>query len=160
MQTATDFFKSALFQEVHAGAFYNKASEITHNDESRMLFLEMAQMEDDHARSLIERAKNAPCVLDFDPYQYLTELESNMEATISENEMNVIQNGDLRTVLALAIELENQARDTYEQLALKATSPEVASYCQEMVKIEQKHKNALTNLLLSLDMTPDERPGL
>ncbi len=43
MESPTDILKTVLSHEVKASAFYSLASEITHNDESRMLFIELGR---------------------------------------------------------------------------------------------------------------------
>lgn len=160
MKSAADVFKMALFNEVKADAFYKKAADITQNDESRMLFLQLSQMEDDHARALIRKAAKAPCAMEFDPEQYLRELETTTNTTISEEENRVLEHGSMQEVLQLAIELENQAQDTYHSLAEKAVDRNVRDLCLELADVEEKHAIALQNLLNSLSMDSDDRPGL
>ncbi|MBF0309765.1 MAG: ferritin family protein [Magnetococcales bacterium] len=160
METAADFFKTAIYNEVKGAAFYNMAAEETENDESRMLFLKLADMEDGHTLELIRKAKNAPCGQGFDPEAYLKELESSMSSTISREEAAAIKKSDMPAVLQMAIALERNARDNYLNLANAATNPEVRQHCQVLAHEEEGHAKALENLLHSLEMTPDDRPGL
>lgn len=160
MQDAIQFFKDALSNEVKAAALYEQAAESTRDDESRMLFLKLADMEDGHARVLANKVKNAPCGQGFDVDGYLKELESTVNPTLSAAEQEIINKGTIRQVLELAIAHEEKARDTYKSLADEAVDVDVKTYCLEMVKEEQEHVTSLTNMLSSIDMPPEERPGL
>lgn len=160
MQTATDVLKTALFNEVKAGAFYQKAAEMTKNDNSRMIFLELANMEDDHATELIRKTEGQPCTQGFDPEAYLRELERSIELTLTVQETELLENGDMRAILELAIAMEGKARDTYLNLASQASSDEVRAFCKGMAKEEDSHVRRIETLLTSLDMDEDDRPGL
>ncbi|MBF0628628.1 MAG: ferritin family protein [Magnetococcales bacterium] len=160
METASDIIKQALRNEIHASAFFGKAAEMTKDDESRMLFLELGGMEDGHASFLVEKLKNTPCAQDVDLAAYLKELERSSEPVMSAEEVEIIENGDPRAVLRLAIELENRAKMIYTKLADEAADLEVKSYCLELVREENTHANMLTKHLNSLDMDADDRPGL
>lgn len=160
METATDIFKQALRNEVHAAAFFAKAAEMTQDDASRMLFLELSGMEDHHASFLVEKGQNASCNHGFDMVAYLKELESSVDPVMTPEELETIENGDPKAVLRLAIGLESKALKTYAKLADEAIDLEVKSYCLELVKEEAGHSNALSKLLHSMDMDAEERPGL
>lgn len=160
METPTDIFKQALQNEVHSSAFFAKAAELTKDDASRMLFLELSAMEDHHAEHLVEKGQKAPCNHGVDLVGYLKQLEHSVDAAIPPEEMAVIENGDPKEVLRLAIGLEHKAMKTYAKLAEEATDLEVKSYCLDLVKQEAGHENALTKLLHSMDMDPEDRPGL
>lgn len=160
MQAAIQFFKDALRHEVKASIFYNKAAEITRDDESRMLFIKLAGMEDDHTNLLVDKVKNAPCGKAFDVNAFVTELDSNTPAAISPEEAKVVETGSLREVLELAIELEQTTHKGYEDLAKEAVDFDVKAYCQELATEERKHIQELTNMLNALDMPEDDRPGL
>ena len=160
METTIQFFKDALRNEVKATAWYKMAAESTHNDENRMLFLELASVEEDHARILVAKAKNAPWGPSFEPERYLNELEANTKTAISVEEADLIENGSMSQILETAITWEKQARDTYAKLAETTMDPEMKNYYQELSHEEQTHANSLTTLLTSLDMNPEDRPGL
>ena len=160
MQAAIKFFKDALCHEVKASAFYNKASEITRDDESRMLFIKLAGMEDGHTNTLLDKVKDAPCGKAFDVDAFVKELEDNTTPAISTEEAKLIETGTLREVLAMAIEMEQQSIKGYVSLAQEAVDFDVKAHCQEMAAEERKHAQELTNLLNSLDMPEDDRPGL
>ncbi|MEO5348974.1 MAG: ferritin family protein [Magnetococcus sp. YQC-3] len=160
MQAAIQFFKDALRHEVRASAFYGKAAEITRDDESRMLYLKLAGMEDDHAGQLAQKVKNAECGKTFDVDAFLRELDSDIDATISPADLKLIETGTMRQVLELAISYENQACQNYENLARETTDFDLKAHCLEAVKEERSHVRDLTNLLNSLDMGEDDRPGL
>ncbi|MEO5345448.1 MAG: ferritin family protein [Magnetococcus sp. YQC-9] len=160
MEKPIDIIKQALRNEIHASAFFAKAAELTKDDESRMLFLELGGMEDNHAEALVIRLKNAPCAQEMDLAAYLKQLESSPEPVLPPAEMAIIENGDARSVLRLAINLENRAMQTYARLAEESTDLEVKAYCLDLAREEVGHAAALTKLLHSLDMDEDDRPGL
>ncbi len=160
METPTDIFKQALHNEVHSAAFFAKAAEVTQDDNSRMLFLELASREDNHASYLVEKGKNAPCNKNFDMVAYLKELDESVEPVMTAEELETIKNGTPKEVLRLAIALETKAMETYAKLADEAIDLEVKAYCLELVKEEAGHANSLTKLMRSMDMDPDDRPGL
>ena len=160
MQAAIQFFKDALRHEIKASAFYNKAAEITRDDESRMLFIKLAGMEDGHANALLAKVQDAPCGKAFDVKAFVAELEDSVEPVISDEETKLIESGTPHEVLDLAITFEEQAVKNYEGLAQEATDFDVKAYCQEMVKEERKHVQELVNLKHSLDMSDEDRPGL
>ena len=160
MQAAIQFFKDALRNEVKASAFYDKAAEITQDDKSRMLFIELAGMEDDHTNLLLTKVKNAPCGKAFDVDGYVNELEASTDPVISAEEAKIIESGSLHEVLGLAIELEQQTCNVYEGLEREAVDPDVKANCKELASQERKHIQELTNLLNSLDMAKEDRPGL
>ena len=160
MKSAAEVLKTALRNEVKGQHFYQKAAEITKDDTSRMLFLELADMDDQHALVLIERAKDAPCGKDFNPEAYLRELEATVSSRIGRKVRKVLRKGKPKKMLSLAVKMEKEARNTYRQLAAQATSDEVKKFCLELAQEEQKHANQLRQLLNSMDMDADERPGL
>jgi len=160
MKATVELFKKALNHEVTSKAFFNRAAEITKNDESRMLFLELSDMETDHIRHLIDNTKGTPWPKEFDPDTYVNELESSVEGKISVEATEVLENGDMKAVLELAIGMEKKAHETFVELAEKAASQEVKNCCRELSREEQKHLNSLTSLLASLDMDEDDRSSL
>ncbi len=160
MQAAIQCDKDALRHEMKASAFYNKAAEITRDDESRMLFIKLSGMEDDHANQLAAKVKNAPCGQHFDVGAFMRELDNDAQATISPADLQVIENGTVQQVLELAISYEKQAVQNYENLAKESTDLDVKAHCLDAVKEEGSHVRELTNLLNSLDMSEDDRPGL
>ncbi|MBF0342502.1 MAG: ferritin family protein [Magnetococcales bacterium] len=160
METATDIIKQALRNEIHASAFFAKAAEVTKDDESRMLFLELGGVEDKHADELVERLQNTPCAQNLNMKAYLKELEESSEPIMTAEELDIIENGNSRAVLRLAIDLENRAMQVYAKLAEEAVDLEVKTYCLDLAKQEVGHARALTRYLNNLDMDEEDRPGL
>lgn len=160
MQTATEVLKNALYNEVKASVFYAKAAEITENDASRMVFLSLVNMEDDHARDLIQRTQGAPCSVGFDAKGYLAQLEATMESTLTVSDNEVLRTGTMEQVLDLAIQMETTSRDTYLDLSKQAENADVKAFCALLAKEEDGHVARLTRLRNSLDMDDDDRPGL
>ena len=160
MQNMAEVLKEALRNEVKAAAFYYKAAEITSDDESRSLFLELSGMEDDHAGALAEKAAQDSAFEGFDAAEYLKNLEATMSSTIDDKEHGILASGDMKAVFALAIGIENSARDAYLSLVKSAQSDAVRTLCKELAEEEEAHARQLTQALNNLDMDEEDRPGL
>ncbi|MCP4127131.1 MAG: ferritin family protein [Gammaproteobacteria bacterium] len=160
MEKAIEIFKNALELEVEAEIFYEKAAEVTDDDESRMVFLELSDMEDGHAHRILERFKNTPFGQSFDADNWLEELERVSEKNMEVKVSDLIDQGDMRAILKSAIKMEEEARDNYQRLSERFNDPDDVAYCADLANEEQKHVNSLTQLLRSIDMDPDDRPEL
>jgi rubrerythrin len=159
MEKAIEIFKNALELEVQAEIFYERAAETTDNDESRMVFLELADMEGGHARLIVDRFKDTDFGKLFDADAWLNELEA--ETGKLPMEINdLIANGDMRSVLDFALKMETDARDNYQHLSEIFTDADDKAYCADLAKEEQEHINSITQLRQSLDMEIEERPDL
>ncbi len=160
MEKAIEIFKNALELEVQAEIFYEKAAEITEDGESRMIFLELSDMEDSHARRIVERFKKTSFGKEFDADSWLNELERESSKTLDMQAGELITQSDMRGILKHAINMEKNARDNYKRLAERFSDPEDIEYCTDLANVEQKHINSLVRLLNSIDMDPEERPRL
>ncbi len=160
MGTANDVLKNALANEVKAAAFYNLASEITPDDETRMLFIELAGLEEDHARDFLKKAEGTELLDGFDAEAYLSELEDNMHDVAKSSHSSLLESGDLDAVLDFAIGMEAHARDTYQVMATMVENPAIKKYCQELADEEESHRKILEQARNSLDMDPGDRPAL
>lgn len=160
MATTTDIIKSAMYNEVRAAAFYTLASEITTNDESRMIFIDLAGQEEEHAAHIVKQTKSEQSDQGFDAAAYLQKLEAEVGAGVKSENNELLTNGDMRAVLDFAVNMEANARDTYKELAEQAVSQDVKDYCKKMADEEEKHRKTILQLLSSLDMSDDDRPGL
>lgn len=152
-------FKKAIASEIMAGAFYTQASETTQNDEARMIFLELASLEDDHAQELVNAFQKDVEKTVFDAQGYLDTL-LKQETPVNTEQSNTILNGTGKEVLSMAIDLERAAKELYDRLADEVVQPEMKRFCLELSKEEGKHLQQLTDLLDSLDMDPSERSAL
>ena len=159
MQTL-DIFKLALQNEVRASTFYAKASEITENDESRMLFLELTHMEEDHARRLVERSRRMDLGEALDAQAYLQRLQEDAARTLGVEETGLIKSGGMRSVVEFSIGLEATARDNYRALAASVNDTDDRAFCESLAAEEQKHYDLLSKLRLDMDMDMEERPML
>lgn len=160
MQTVALLFKKAVLNEVKSSVFYNRAAKITENDESRMLFLELASMEDDHVRHFTEIAKETDDVREFDLVSYLAELESSVGQTLTVKESETLKTGDMKAVFVLALSIEKEAKETYLSLSESDVNSEMKDFCQKLAKEEEKHFISLSNQLNSIEMDEEERPAL
>ncbi|MEJ1339229.1 MAG: ferritin family protein [Candidatus Sedimenticola sp. (ex Thyasira tokunagai)] len=160
MENPTEILKTILSHEVKASAFYALASEITHNDESRMLFIELADMEEGHAKAVADEVKDTPFSHGFDPYAYIEEQEANVETTLRKDVTEILVDGEMRDVLNMAISMEERAYRAYDAMAEKAEDPAIKTFCKVQAEEERGHKKMLVQLLTSLDMDEDERPDL
>jgi rubrerythrin len=159
MEETIKLVKKAIAAEVTASAFYSLASEATENDETRMVFLELSTMEDDHAQDLVNKFKTLKNVGDFNCQAYLDELIKN-DAGADLEQTEVINKGTPRQVLELAIAMENRAQENYSSLADEVIDPTFKQYCLDLAGEEVKHALLLSSALNSLDMDNDDRPGL
>ncbi len=160
MEKAIEIFKNALELEVQAEIFYEKAAEIAEDDESRMVFLELSDMEDDHARRIVERFKRTSFGKMFDADSWLHELEQESGKTLDMRAGEIIAKSNMREILKYAIQMETTARDNYKSLCERFSDSEDIEYCSDLADEEQKHINSLTQLLSSIDMDPEDRPRL
>lgn len=160
MQEITKILKAALFNEVKSGTFYTKAAEITDENDSRMLFLELSGKEDDHARLIVKKLEGTPYAKEFDLEAYLNYLESTNESPFSAEESKTLKSCDIKKVLDLAIGQEKKALEIYLNLEKKAVDPELKSLCHELVQEEKGHLNSVTTMRLSLNISEEERPAL
>ena len=160
MEKAIEIFKNALELEVQAELFYEKASELTDDDESRMVFLELADMEDGHAHQIVNRFKDTDFGRLFDADAWLKEVEREDDKILDVVAVDVIAQGDMKAILKYAIKMEEDARDNYQRLAETFTDPDDVAYCADLAQEEQKHVNSLLDLVRSIDMDPEERPVL
>ncbi len=160
MEKAIEIFKNALELEVQAELFYEKAAEMTTDDESRMVFLELADMEDGHAHRITERFKDTAFGKSFDADAWLQELEVETAKILPTEASKLVASGDMRAVLDFAVKMEEDARDSYQHLADIFSDPDDKAYCADLANEEQAHVNAVLQLRRSLDMDENERPDL
>jgi|TARA_Y100000294_G_scaffold104974_2_gene97553 rubrerythrin len=160
MEATVQLLKTALSHEFKTMAFYSQAAEITKNDESRMLFLELSDMESDHIKHLIEKAKGVSWPEHFDPETYLKDLESSVDETLSIEETETLKNGDMKAVLELSMEIEEETQKTFQELVEKSASQEIKEHSKELAEEEKKQINSLKSLLSSLEMDEEDRSAL
>ncbi len=160
MGTANDVLKNALANEVKAAAFYNLASKITPDDETRMLFIELAGLEEDHAREFLEKAEGTELLDGFDANAYLDELEKDMDESAKTAHNDLFKSNDMNAVLDFAIGMEAHARDTYKVMASMVENPAIKKYCDELAIEEEEHRKMLEQAKTSLVMEEGDRPGL
>ncbi len=160
MEKAIEIFKNALELEVQAELFYDKAAELTNDDESRMVFLELSDMEDGHAHHIVTRFKDTEFGTLFDADKWLEEVEHEDNKILDVVAIDVIAQGDMKAILRHAIKMEEDARDNYRRLAERFSDPDDVAYCTDLAEEEQKHVNSLLQLLRSIDMDPEDRPEL
>ncbi len=160
MEKIEDILKTAIEHEVHAEIFYTKAADLTENDQSRTVFQDLADVEEDHSRRLVERFENSPLIRGLDLKAFLNETEAAMKHLLTLDETQLIRTGDMAAVLDFAIGREEQARDNYQSLARSLEDGDDCEFCLDLAKEENRHREILTRLRRSLDMDPDERPDL
>lgn len=160
MPTAIDVVKKALYNEVRSQAFYRLAAELTDRDDTRMLFIELGELEQDHARRIAERIAGPPLELDFDAAAYVDELEANVAVLVPPGDEATVRGGDVRAVLRLAKRLEVESRDAYRDLAKRTERAPLRAFCEELARLEAGHLEEIRRLERSLDMAEEERPAL
>jgi rubrerythrin len=159
MEETIKLIKKAIAAEVTASAFYTLASEVTQQDDTRMVFIELSTMEDDHAQELVNKFKGIFSAKEFDSQAYLDELIKKDEGVDVER-TNLVKTGSMEEVLEFAIAMENNAKATYDKLADEVIDPTFKQYCMELAQEEVEHAKTLTNSLESLDMDMEDRPAL
>ena len=160
MKKALEILKNALEQEVRSGVFYEKAAEVAQDDEARMVFLELADMEGGHTRRIVEQFKNTDFGDTFETEAWLEELERESIDDIRMEADDVVAKGDMRDVLKYAVQIEEVAKNSYQRLCDTFTDPDDREFCGMLANEEQGHLNEINRLLQSLDMDEDERPEL
>ena len=160
MPTPIHVVKKALFNEVRSQAFYRLAAEVTDRDDTRMLFLELGELEQGHARDIAERIAGPPLAMDFDARAYIDELEANVSVLVPPADEAVVRSGNVRAVLKLAKRLEVESRDVYRDLAKRAEPAALKAFCEELARLEEGHLEEIRRLERSLDMPEEARPEL
>jgi rubrerythrin len=160
MKKAVEIFKHALEQEVRSGVFYEKAAEVAKDDEARMVFLELSDMEGGHVRRIVERFKDADFEDSFAAEDWLDELERESMDTIQMETDDVVAKGNMRDVLKYALQIEVASQNSYQRLCDAFSDPEDKEFCGMLADEEQGHIKEINRLLQSLDMDEDERPEL
>jgi len=116
MKSIIELIKKAIEHEVKASAFYDKAAEMTQDDEARMVFLELVDIEDGHCNDLIQMFAESGPMSEFDIKGYYENLMDSVETHIANKELKTIKNGGLHDVLRMAVKFEQTAVDTYTRL--------------------------------------------
>lgn len=160
MQSAVEILKTAIENEIRSEVFYTKASELTQDDESRMVFIELAGLEDNHARHLAERFKGEAAKGQLDLDAFVDEVGRRADQMLSVDETRLITEGSMAEVLEFAVGQEERARDNYRSLAAQLEDPADRAFCEALAEEEQLHAERLLQLRRSIDMDPDERPDL
>jgi rubrerythrin len=160
MDSVVEILKGAIENEIKAKVFYGKASEITEVGESQMVFLELSEMEDGHARLLVERFGDLFAAADFDAASYVAAREAETEKVLGIHENAIIERGSVREALEFAIDLEERARATYLGLVERVDGEEQKAVLRELADEEQKHHDMLSKVHTNLDTPPEERPAL
>jgi rubrerythrin len=160
MDTVVDIVKLAIANEVKARAYYEKASELTSEGESLMVFIELVEMEATHARRLVDAFGTTLQNAGVDAEQYLAQLESNSGQVLSEAEVRLLEDADMRQVIDFAINMERMARDAYLDLAGKVETPTLRQLCESLAQEEQQHHDVLSEARSGVDTPIDERPAL
>ncbi len=160
MTGLAEIFKQALTNEVKARAFYRVAGEITHDDASRMLFIELAGLEESHARELVNMAKEIAFEPAWDPAAFLDSLETTTHASVSDHELKALLDGDMKTVLGIAREMEHTSMTAYRTLSEKSTDGEAREYFDKLARQEAGHLAEVERMALALDIPEAERTAL
>jgi rubrerythrin len=160
MKKVVDIVKLAIENEVKAKAFYADASQITSEGESQMVFLELTEMENGHARLLVNRFGTLLRQDGLDAETFLSDLEARVAQNPGVQESALITRGEMRPVIEFAIAREAEARDNYKDLGSRLTDVGLKAVCDDLAREEQKHFDLLSDLRKSVDTPIDERPAL
>jgi rubrerythrin len=129
-------------------------------DESKILFTELADLEVGHAHELAQRASKPPLNLEFDALGYVEKLEKRVAGKMSPMDKKTVRTGSSKAVLKLAKQREADARDIYQRLARETEDPSMKAFCEELSFMEQAHLNHIGKLERAMTMPNSERPSL
>ena len=160
MDKVVDIVKLAMASEVKARRYYEKASELTTRGESLMIFIELMEMEETHARRLVKAFGDHLKQAGIDAAAYLSELENSAAPNLGDAENLLLQSADMREILDFAMNMERMARDSYRELAGHVETPELRKLCEDLAQEEQRHHDLLYEARSGVDMPLDERPAL
>lgn len=160
MDKVVNIVKLAIANEVRAKLYYQKASELTSRGAALMIFIELVEMEDTHARRLVDAFGARMKETGIDVEAYLAELEQNADLNLGDAEHVILQAADMRQVLDFATNMERMARDSYRELAAHVATPELRKICEDLAAEEQQHHDLLSEARSGVDMPLDERPAL
>ena len=160
METIADITKLAITNEVRSKVFYQKASEFVADGEAQMVFLELTEMEDQHARRLVGIFGAELQAQGIDAQAFLGEQQERAEKVLEVREQDLLAATDLRGVIEHAIKLELRARDAYRNLKQQVADDSMRQVCEELAEEEQRHHDLLATLRINVDTPIDERPAL
>ena len=160
MKKVVDLVKVAIENEVKAKAFYARAAQIASQGESQMVFLELTEMEDGHAKLLVDRFGPLLYAEGTEPRPFLQRLETTVVNAPDGEEYALIERGAMRPVIEFAIGMEARARDAYRTLGAQLTDPDLQALCEDLAREEQKHHDTLRTMRVSVDMEIEDRPAL
>jgi rubrerythrin len=160
MDTIADVVKLAITAEVKAKIFYQKASELIADGESQMVFIELTEMEDQHARRLVRIFGTELKTQGVDAQAFLAEQQERADQVLDVQEHDLLKTTDMRQVIEYATKLEVRARDTYRDLKERLEDERLRQVCEELAEEEQRHHDMLTALRINVDTPIDERPAL
>jgi rubrerythrin len=160
MQSTSDIIKYAIEHEVKAKVFYTEANELASKGESMMVFLELIEMEEAHARHLVDVFGDLLKADGVDGEAFLAELESRTHGVLGDNERKLLEDADMKPVLEFAMAMEEKARDAYKELATRMDDAKLRELCNELAQEEQEHYELLAEARIGADSPMDDRPML
>ena len=152
--------KTALKNEIRTELFFRRAAELTERDDSRMVFTELAELEEQHVNQLAGRISGSSLSDGFDAPAYVTRLEETMGTSISADDAFAVRSGDVKTVIRLAEGREANVRDDLLFLAREADDTGVKILYTALSQLEDEHLDELKRMELAIDMPDSERPSL
>jgi len=160
MTEFVDAVKTALKSEVQSELFFRRAAELTVRDDSRVMFMELADLEESHVHNMASRVAGTQLSQNFDAPGYVTRLEATMGTSVSADEAQAVRSGDLRTVIRLAEGRETDLRDSLLFLAREVDDTSSKSLYTALSQLEDEHLDELKRLERAIDMPDTERPAL
>ena len=160
MDSVVEIIKTAITNEVRAKTFYAKAADLAQDGEAQMVFMELIEMEDAHARRLVDGFGAVLADGGVDGEAFLEALTADVEKTLETAQVKLLEDAEMRPVIDFAIGMEARARDAYVGLKDKVEGAALKALCQELADEEQKHFDQLTEARVGADTPLDERPML
>ncbi|MEZ4386725.1 MAG: ferritin family protein [Candidatus Krumholzibacteriia bacterium] len=160
MDSVVEIIKTAITNEVRAKTFYARAADIAQDGEAQMVFIELIEMEDQHARRLVDGFGAVLADAGVDGEAFLETLTADVEKTLETAQVKLLEDAELRPVIDFAIGMEKKARDTYLSLKNDVRGAALKTLCQDLADEEQRHSDQLTEARIGVDTPPEERPML
>jgi rubrerythrin len=160
MQHTIELLKNAIEAEVRSQAFYRKASQLTEDERSRKVFIDLTEMEDNHAQHLVDRLNQGEIAAACDLQAFLNETEARANQLLEVIKTPFIKQGNMAQVLDFAINQEIKAQENYAALRDRLSDPDARQFCAQMVAEEGAHAEHLRKLRRSLETDHQEHPGI
>lgn len=155
-QQSLDTLSTGISAELAAYIFYKRASEKIDDQKIAAMLTKLAGEEKDHYRTLeteydsLVRSEKWISYNDIMRKDGLPEIPEEMSGKHKKRLDALEATSDIRSILEMAIELEEEARDFYQSQVEKVDDPLAKEIYTFLSKFEQGHVNVINNWLAKL----------